>query len=517
MFIFSTIILIIGVSLCHGFSYKSENCEKALVGQDIAKLVIHHKNPSIIYAATENELFFSDDSGRSWKQVLSRAGLDSRINTIKFGFDSENEVYLVTQDGLYKSSDSGDNWLKVFSGATDLEKDCLDLELSDKLIFLGTKQGLFRSTDNAETWQKISGQFTDSIVSRIVIDFISQEIYLACEDGIFSSKDKGNSWERIFVIYSFENPDEDFQDYDLEITQVNIPIKTMYFSSIKKELYIVTSKAIFSTIDKGKTWQRITASGLPNLNIKSFLEIDNRFICISESGVYELGKFSWSKVRFDNLGIPSKFNDLALAEADNYIWLATDNGIYKIPIGKDIIIGKEDFNIEPSSFKMDNKGLFENEPSIIDVQKAAIEYAEANIDKIKDWRRQSRLKALMPTFSIGYDKNVYGSSSGAVAVGPRGWDFDLGWDLSEIIWSNDQTSIDSRSRLTVQLRQDVLDQVNYFYFERKKLLYDLNYNPPKDPQDLFLKELELEKITANLDALTNNYFSKQVEENSVKF
>ncbi len=48
---------------------------------------------------------------------------------------------------------------------------------------------------------------------------------------------------------------------------------------------------------------------------------------------------------------------------------------------------------------------FADEPTIQDVQAAAIEYAEVHPDKILKWRRKAKYKALVPTVGFDYGEN----------------------------------------------------------------------------------------------------------------
>jgi hypothetical protein len=89
----------------------------------------------------------------------------------------------------------------------------------------------------------------------------------------------------------------------------------------------------------------------------------------------------------------------------------------------------------------------------------------------------------------------------------------LSWDLSELIWNEDQTSIDTRSRLMVQLRDDILDEVNKTYFERIRVKMELDSLQIEDRKKRFEKELRVRELTASLDALTGGYFSNQIQAN----
>ncbi|MDD5246833.1 MAG: hypothetical protein PHS09_05540, partial [Candidatus Omnitrophica bacterium] len=68
------------------------------------------------------------------------------------------------------------------------------------------------------------------------------------------------------------------------------------------------------------------------------------------------------------------------------------------------------------------------------------------------------------------------------------------------------TSIDVRSRLDVQLRQDLLDEATKLYFERIRLRMEIDGFSIEDRKRRGEKELKLREVTANLDALTGGYF-----------
>ena len=91
------------------------------------------------------------------------------------------------------------------------------------------------------------------------------------------------------------------------------------------------------------------------------------------------------------------------------------------------------------------------------------------------------------------------------------WDVSLGWDLGDLVWNDAQTSIDVRSRLAVQLRNDILDEVNKYYFERIRIKIELDNLSLEERKKRFEKELRLQELTASLDALTGGYLSRQLK------
>ena len=164
-------------------------------------------------------------------------------------------------------------------------------------------------------------------------------------------------------------------------------------------------------------------------------------------------------------------------------------------------------------------GAGEPVPSIQAVQSAAVRYAEADPGKIAGWRRRARWRAFLPRFSVGLDRdrnaNIVSSTrdgSTHFTVGPErrnlALDLSFTWELGELVWNPDQTSIDARSRLMVYLRRDILEEVNRTYFERLRLASEFSRNPTEDSQLRTERRLRLEELSARLDALTGGFFSR---------
>ena len=161
---------------------------------------------------------------------------------------------------------------------------------------------------------------------------------------------------------------------------------------------------------------------------------------------------------------------------------------------------------------------FDAEPGIQEIQEAAIRYAEVHKGKIDEWRKCAKRKALLPTLSVNTGRcltDYYhwdaGTNPDTLQKGkdPTDWSVTASWNLGELIWNDDQTSIDARSRLMVQLRDDIINEVTRLYFERRRLQIELLTNPPKNLQTKLEKELRLQEFTAGIDALTGGHLSKK--------
>jgi hypothetical protein len=62
----------------------------------------------------------------------------------------------------------------------------------------------------------------------------------------------------------------------------------------------------------------------------------------------------------------------------------------------------------------------------------------------------------------------------------------------------------------VELRDDILDEVNKLYFERLRVKSELDNLAIEDRNKRFDKQLKLEELTASLDSLTAGYYSEQL-------
>jgi hypothetical protein len=286
-------------------------------------------------------------------------------------------------------------------------------------------------------------------------------------------------------------------------------------------LYAGTDKGIFSSPDGGKSWSAMTSGGISGTVNDIAVPLGQDVVyCATTKGVFEYEAKSqrWGEL-YKGMDKAVSINSLTLSGGDdNSLWASTDKGLYKLEGGR--YAGGEYLDIERNIKSLNI--IFENEPPFVELQKAAIKHADVDPEKIRRWQRESRLKALAPKISVGWDNStssnyeIYTSATrDYVTVGPddisSGMDVSVSWDVGGLIWSDDQTNIDVRSRLMVQLRNDILDDLRRAYYERKRLQFELVTNPPKDLKAKFEKEFRIQELTQNIDHLTGNYFTSHMK------
>ncbi|NQT94989.1 MAG: hypothetical protein HQ572_00920, partial [Candidatus Omnitrophica bacterium] len=322
---------------------------------------------------------------------------------------------------------------------------------------------------------------------------------------------------RVYTVKAYEiedvngNGDNGDTDGEERVRKLN------YVTTYKDKIYLASDRGVLVSEAGQENWEAVTQEGLLTRNIRSVLPMSNGLLAASDKGIFSYKKEEnrWSSI---SSGLTTlKVNEIA-GSKDDRLFAATEKGIYTVASDNDVFAK----NNKPQK---QNLEIFDKEPSILEIQQAAIQYAEVSPEKIKWMRSAAMNKAWLPDVSFGLDGDVNRTidlDRGSTTTpdfyieGPGdkgwGWDIDLSWDLSELIWDDAQANIDVRSRLMVQLRNDVLDEITKLYFERRRLQLELAANSPKDEKDMTLKELRLAELTANIDALTGGYLTERLQD-----
>lgn len=85
------------------------------------------------------------------------------------------------------------------------------------------------------------------------------------------------------------------------------------------------------------------------------------------------------------------------------------------------------------------------------------------------------------------------------------------WDLADVVYNSDAPDLSREARQVVTLRDNVLDEVNQLYFDRRRSLAALaRFEDRNDPEALAL-EIRCQELAAGLDAWTGGWFSEAIE------
>lgn len=430
---------------------------------DIQCLLVGPGKSGIIFAGSFGCVLKSEDFGKSWRRVLNLSSKSQKVNQILFDPANHNIVYAAADNGLYRSNNLGKRWERVFKGRNNDESRCISLAMLPYALFLGTRAGLFITEDNGRSWHKQNGMIGS--VSIISIDFDAKEnnnIYLGNLNGVFVSSDSGKNWERVFAAHVADDENEEAVDNEDQDTGGRSSDMRFLKADINNpgHLYLASVKGIYKSIDRGKSWNKLSEYGLLSRDVLMVcISADSRVFALTASGVFRHEEDRWKELSF---GLEAgKINYLALDDK-GILYAAGGKGIFKSsPVGNGVLFRQGSI-----------QEYLRDEPKIKDLQQAAIKYAEVSPEKISQWRKKAAIKAILPQLSVGVDRNstdLWHWEGGSTTkcdddVLRRGrdsidWDVSLSWDLSDLIWNDAQTSIDVRSRLMDKLRHSNISTI----------------------------------------------------------
>ena len=229
-----------GVMTHHGDGvYKSTDAGKTWkrlgldLTQHIARVVIHPKDPNIVYIAAQGALYSNSkergiyksiDGGNTWKNVLY---VNEMTGCAELSMDMNNPMILYAAMWEY-----GRKPWQVISG--------------------GAGSGLYKSTDAGGHWEKMKEGLPEGMgkMSVAVCRSNSDKIYALIESdfdkeagGLYMSSDAGASWSQVS------------NDHHL-IQRAWYYIELFPDPNNENTLYVMSASA-FKSIDGGKTWEDI--------------------------------------------------------------------------------------------------------------------------------------------------------------------------------------------------------------------------------------------------------------------
>lgn len=168
---------------------------------------------------------------------------------------------------------------------------------------------------------------------------------------------------------------------------------------------------------------------------------------------------------------------------------------------------------------------WEGEPEIGAVQRAALRYLELGRGPMRSMAARARARGWLPqvelrggygglrrrsedwdqTFSSGENRLFHDLDR------RRERDFDvqavLRWDLGDTVYHPEELDIAKERREVIELRDEVMDELQQVYFERHRVLLTLANHP--DPGDLEAARLRLRaaELASGLDAWTGGWWS----------
>jgi hypothetical protein len=204
---------------------------------------------------------------------------------------------------------------------------------------------------------------------------------------------------------------------------------------------------------------------------------------------------------------------LALASDAGAIWVANRRGLWRT---RGELAAPVELVVTPPS----------GEPSIAQLQRAARRHLGLEATAIHALRTRASRRGLWPELDlrVGYDQDresQHDADQSFVSGETRflhdvthdrgdSWsaEVSLSWDLGDAALDPEEIDAAREARAWIALRDDVLDEVNQLYFERRRTLAQLAALPRGDPERAALW-LRAEELAAGLDAWTGGVYSRR--------
>ncbi|RKY41952.1 MAG: hypothetical protein DRP85_04410 [Candidatus Makaraimicrobium thalassicum] len=463
----------------------------------------------VLYAGTETGFYSTKDGGGRWQGIDLPCGSVFDVRDIAVAGE---DIFIATGKGVY-TGPAGVSW-KRLPGRQDIAGVVVPFEKrADSGVFAWSGEGFFRI--RGRSWKRTGPELLTETIDDAACR--NGSIFITAGGDLFCSSDGGELWKKISLLKEYGEEETDETDAMME-EEKEFSITGNIDPSGPAGVVIATTEGLFILSEEGRLLERVDTTGLPKAYVRYAAWTEKGLFAATDKRVFLYsGKAGYWQPFFERTlpGYISFLKGHRDGKGRRWLWVACGEYLYRRAI---------DFIPENSAVRVLARGSGRNgtEPSIRDVHRMAIEYAEVSPEKIKRWRRGAEWKAIMPKVSLSFSESrddnieIYKNSTKSYIVeGPReidtDWGIGLTWDLSDLVWNDSQTNIDIRSKLMVQLRDNILEEVTRLYFERKRLLAGmlktLENGKECDPE----KQVRIEELTAYIDALTGGKFSETIK------
>ena len=259
--------------------------------------LIEKKDSLMFVCRYYSKLYYSKDYGKTFTELGKEQGLyNTSVRSIYIG---DSIIYIGTFDGIYYSMNKGDSWKQIpITSGTHI----FSIDKSGDYIFAGSVNNvIFKSSDNGITWSRLKVPAKYDVTYFPSLKIINNKVYLAARVditndinvlglGILCSSDYGETWDEKNNGLPDSCGVESIDYYDNYV-----------FAGF------IYGAGVFYSSDGGENWKPY------NKNLSTY-------------GLY--------KIKVSN----------------NYLYAATDGGMYRVPLSDFGIVSVKDYEIEKRNY-----------------------------------------------------------------------------------------------------------------------------------------------------------------------
>jgi len=516
----------------------------------ITRIAVHPFDSQIVLAGAAGKgIFKSSDGGNTWTLCFSKASQDANeVLAINFAPSQPQIIYAGTKSGVYKSMDGGESWESAGGmglGATAEVHDLIVSPTDPDVIYLATKRGVFGTTDGGKQWQRLTFGLTFKGSNFLAFDPLNAStVWLISDNRTFKSTapqflDLSSGETTVLVgageittdgserhTVLIESVDEDGGTATIIIQSEPQTLKLKVGESADVDLtgngeddLVITlnsitdgvpqfsvSKAASATVpveeeDEADKPSPDEITGLEDLD--PYFRAEPTWVEVQQAAA------RWAEVHPDKIAawrngaslmafLPEVDFEVGQRRREREDSDTSTSASYSTSYERGSEAGQEDSLNTGNEFETSYTN---------DGGQDIFEY-EQNDDYFT-----SRDAGSSSDRGSGSDYGEeYGSSCGYRDSDDDWWGVSLDWELGDFLFNNEQLRISREARDLVELRQDVLEQVTLYFFDRRTARIDMILNPPADAYSRVEMLLQIQQLDASLDAMTGGYFTNTIKE-----
>jgi len=515
----------------------------------ISTIAVHPFDSQVVLLGTRGDgIYFSGDGGQNWEKVFTNPATGSQnVRIVAFAPANPDIILAGTGGGVYRSLDGGRTW-ETASGmglgsyvVTDLKINPAD---SDRIV-LATWDGVFGTSNGGFQWRRLSYGLNYKGGEQIELNPLDpDQIWYLTDDRLFVSQapevvDMAQD-EMGCLTGSCEFSFDGLTQHTLIIENVDEKAQTVTVTiqSEPQRLDLKVGKPQEVDLDgDGATDAEITLTkivdGEPRINVYKMVKVRavERSVTLKSAdeiaGLEDLEPYfmtepscvevqeaasRWAEVHPDliedwregarfraflpQVEVQYTYGAETSDMTERYSSASREYDFYSFYQG----------NAEVSSSRGDayDEGFYPSTslgwPDTYEWYDSYSAYDEASAYTSRG------------DYYGTYDRDEYRDKDGYGQRNSKSWRIQLDWYLGDFLFERQQLYISREARDLVELRQDILEQVTMYYFDRKAARIDLIMNPPADPYSKLESLLNLQQLDASLDALTGGYFTRTIKD-----
>ncbi len=511
----------------------------------ISRIAVHPFDSRIVLAGTAGYgIFKSSDGGGEWTQVLARAGAGAnRVLAVEFAPSQPEVIYAGTMSGIYKSLDGGESWDPATGmgiSPTILVRDLVVSPINPDLVVVAADQGVFGTVNGGGLWRNLAFGTGFNGSKFLAFDPLNPAtVWLITSSRVFKSAAPGfldlTGGEEMAISGCCEFTIDGRARHTLTIEEINEETGevTVTIQSEPRTFTIKVGEA--AAVD-------LTGDGEDdlNLNLESLeggapvfklariatadaavagdredLLPPDQVTCLEDLEPYFRAEPTWVEVQ-QAAGRWAEVHPEKIAA-----WRTGASFRALLPrVSLDYrewLRRREDFDQrEQYSYSQDyySRDREEHQSNFDEGQQFQTAYTQGLYEFYRRDLENERERDRWYEEDRDTEKTsmrLQDTETFLTTLQKQG-KITLRWDLGDFLYNKDQRYISVEVRHLVELRQDVVEQVTLYYFDRRTARIDMILNPPADPFSRVEMLLQIQQLDASLDAMTGGYFTQTIKE-----